>query len=136
MITPTVGRIVLFVPNEVDIMARLDKDQPCAARVAYVWNDRLVNLEVVDHNGLTHVRPSARLLQDDDVPFEGEAYAQWMPYQRAEAAADKASKDAEALSARELAVSRIAFEPINDVKLYLKSVDALANYIQTGHQPA
>ncbi len=88
MITPTIGRRVWYWPSEADCgkphkdpLFYTDKSQACDAGVAYVWNDRMVNLTVADQNGKMHTRTSVRLLQDDDVAGEGEAHAQWMPYQ-------------------------------------------------------
>lgn len=89
MIKPTIGRRVWYWPNAHDLdqtnnpayMVASDHSQPCDAGIAYVWSDTMVNLTVADHNGKMHARCSVRLLQDGDVPREGEACAQWMPYQ-------------------------------------------------------
>lgn len=80
MITPTPGRIVWFTPFSGDAEITSDGTQPLAAIIAYVWNDRLVNLSVIDQNGNHHARTSVQLLQDEDVSYGG-ATAQWMPYQ-------------------------------------------------------
>lgn len=83
MIKPSVGRVVWFTPYTVlpaDFLM-IDAKQPCSASVAYVWNDRLVNLTVSDHYGYTHAFTSVRLLQDDDAKPEGGYFASWMPYQ-------------------------------------------------------
>jgi hypothetical protein len=64
MIKPTVGRVVLYWPSAVQ--AGTDTLQPFAATVAYVWNDRMVNLSVTDHNGKQFGVTSVRLLQDGD----------------------------------------------------------------------
>lgn len=96
MISPTIGRRVWYWPNSQDrgqdergstlsIMRQDDLSQPCDAGVAYVWHDRMVNLTVADQNGVMHSRRSVKLLQDDESPFPGEAYAEWMPYQAAQA---------------------------------------------------
>lgn len=80
MITPTVGRIVLYHPRGEKVATV--NDQPVPAIVTAVWSERCVNLAVFDANG-SHVGPgrtSVRLVQpDDDVP-EG-PYCEWMPYQ-------------------------------------------------------
>lgn len=87
MITPTPGRVVWYVPapTESSNFCKPGNDDPCAAIVARVWGDRMVNLTVFDANGLTHSRTSVQLLQDDDTP-NGPSYAMWMPYQKGQAA--------------------------------------------------
>jgi hypothetical protein len=64
-IIPTVGRVMWFTPSTVhpgpDFLTN-DPKQPCAAMVAYVWNDRLVNLTVSDH-GKAFNMTSVQLLQ-------------------------------------------------------------------------
>lgn len=83
MIKPTVGRVVLYHPHGQTDSAWLSPgDQPLAALVAYVWNERLVNLVVFTANGVPLGKTSVRLLQDDDKPYEGSAYCEWMPYQK------------------------------------------------------
>lgn len=95
MIHPSIGRVVWYHPGPND-PAPLDSTQPFAATVCHVWNDRLVNLSVADHNGLVFGRSSVRLAQDDDAI---EQYmAQWMPYQVGQAAKAEAA-EAEAASA-------------------------------------
>jgi len=92
MITPTIGRRVWYHPSAFDVdqqnnsnyLVASDPTQPLDAGIAYVWNDRMVNLTVADQNGNMRSRTSVRLLQDDEQPNEGEAYAQWMPYQVAQ----------------------------------------------------
>lgn len=88
MITPTNGRQVWFYPNGFFKHNFDHYDQPLAATVVHVWNDRMVNLQVLDANGKAHQFTSVQLLQDDDVaPKHGLTYAGWMPYQKAQAAA-------------------------------------------------
>lgn len=85
MIKPTVGRVVWYRPSEEDLVSMTTfhdvPAQPLAAIVAYVWNDRLVNLTVSDHNGATQQRTSVPLVQEGDTPFAGGRYCEWMPYQ-------------------------------------------------------
>jgi hypothetical protein len=59
--------------------------QPMAATVVYVWNDRLVNLQVLDHAGSAHSPTSVPLLQDEDARPDG-YFCEWMPYQKGQAA--------------------------------------------------
>ena len=90
MIKPSVGRVVWFKPGAWDAKnLAFNDDQPLAALVTYVWNDRLVNLVVFDANGQGQGRTSVPLIQDDDVVPEG-FYAQWMPYQKGQAAKTEA----------------------------------------------
>jgi hypothetical protein len=86
MIQPTVGRVVWYWPGPKDNdMATTISGwpQPFKADVVYVHDDRLVNLMVVDHSGTPHARRTVRLLQDDDAKPDNEAFAVWMPYQKA-----------------------------------------------------
>lgn len=85
MITPTIGRVVWFTPSTSDIALKAT-DQKLAALVTYVWSDRCVNLAVFDANGGLHSRQSVYLIQDDESPNEGGYYAEWMPYQKQQAA--------------------------------------------------
>ena len=85
MISPTVGRVVNFVPARESRVANWP-GQPNVALIAYVWNDRMVNLACFDANGVHYAETSVRLLQDDDHrPWDGR-YAYWMDYQKWQAA--------------------------------------------------
>lgn len=91
MIQPTIGRVVWYHPRPGEIgLAVNDGSTPCAAIVAYVWNDRMVNLTVCDHNGQAQSRTSVRLLQDGEPPMPGTAYCEWMPFQKGQAAKTEA----------------------------------------------
>jgi hypothetical protein len=103
MIEPTNGRIVWYTPykNELaesrGMATQRDKDGniiPLAAQICAVWGPRCVNLLVTDCNGKTFAVTSQSLLQDDDVGNEHGGFAQWMPYQKGQAA------KAEALEAK------------------------------------
>ncbi|MEW5745256.1 MAG: hypothetical protein AB1805_07470 [Nitrospirota bacterium] len=85
MITPTVGRVVLFTPAKSDFMATIDR-QPCAAIIAAVHSDTCVNLAVFDANGAHHSRTSVPLIQDGAPKPEAGDYCEWMPYQKGQAA--------------------------------------------------
>lgn len=98
-ITPTVGRIVLYrkSTNDTDLASR--GNQPLAAIIAAVWSDTMVNLHVIDANGVGHSRTSVRLLQEDDeITDHNGAFAYWMPYQKGQAA--KNDDDIARLTAR------------------------------------
>ena len=86
VIAPTVGRVVWFTPAA-NGDPRGDVKQPLVALVAYVWNDRLVNLTVFDQNGNSiGGQTSVPLLQGDDPKPELGYFASWMPYQKGQAA--------------------------------------------------
>ncbi len=55
-----------------------------AATVAYVHDDRLINISVVDHSGVQSGITSVRLAQDDEPVEPGMCY--WMDYQKEQAA--------------------------------------------------
>jgi len=78
VIQPTVGRVVWYYPT------KEQDDQPQAALVTYVHDDRLINVGGFDHAGHPFQRTEVQLLQDDDKP-EG-FHAMWMPYQKGQAA--------------------------------------------------
>lgn len=96
MIKPTVGRKVWYRPSAADKAGNFGMaaygDQPLDATVIAVWGDRMVNLSVTDHAGKVFAVTSAALLQDGDEPpkdLNGDnagRYAEWMPYQTAQAA--------------------------------------------------
>lgn len=81
IITPTIGRKVWFRPSYMRSgMSVMNNNQPLDATIVYVWNDRMVNLLVTDHVGITFPLTSVVLLQPGDTPY-GE-YCEWMPYQQ------------------------------------------------------
>jgi hypothetical protein len=86
MIAPTIGRQVWFWPGTFQGGVFVSRgDQPMAATVVYVHTDRLVNLQVIDHDG--HARPIAEVQlrqPDDHVPQT--QFCEWMPYQKGQAA--------------------------------------------------
>lgn len=96
-ITPTTGRVVQFyhtdlasLPHEFHQGVTPEEGRPYgpyAATVAWVWNDRCVNLGVHDAIGRVHPITNVRLLQEgDELPPENQQWAQWMPYQLGQAA--------------------------------------------------
>lgn len=91
IITPTIGRRVWYWPSDVQVNSlgfnASDRSQPCDAGVVYVHSDTLVNLAVTDHNCTLHQCRNVRLLQEgDERPEVGSAaFAEWMPYQAAQA---------------------------------------------------
>lgn len=91
MISPTIGRVVWFHPSTSDALMG-GSNQPLAALVTYVHGDRCVNLAAFDVNGCLYSRCSVLLLQDDDVAPENGYYAEWMPFQKGQAAKQEEAK--------------------------------------------
>ena len=83
MIKPTVGRVVHYHPAPGEMTAATG--QPLAAIITCVWSDTCVNLVVFDANGLPHSKTSQLLVQDGEVKPDC-CYAEWMPYQKGQAA--------------------------------------------------
>lgn len=85
MITPTVGRVILvnrFTPELTPV-----SDQPEPALITYVHNDRSINVGGFSTNGHPFSLTNLQLLQSgDDYPAQGDSYAEWMEYQRVQAA--------------------------------------------------
>jgi hypothetical protein len=90
MIKPTVGRVVWFFgglkddENYRDI--RHPGREPLAAIVTHVWNDKMVNLAVFDMDGRSTGKTSVRLLQEGETSSGESFWAEWMPYQKGQAA--------------------------------------------------
>lgn len=89
LITPTIGRVLHFIPTAEYAASRSmvfsDPSQPLAAIITYVHSDTLVNLIVMDQVGTTFDVRSVPLVQGDTLAG-GSFYAQWMPYQKGQAA--------------------------------------------------
>jgi hypothetical protein len=85
VITPTVGRVVWYYPAADDPYVTRDGDQPMSASVAFVHDDRHVNLAVFDHAGLAHAYPKVQLVQEGDAFDPNGARCTWMPYQMGQA---------------------------------------------------
>lgn len=80
VIKPTVGRVVWFWPN-----GKYSGGQPYAATIAYVHNDRCVNIGYLDANGIP-MRATSVFLAQDGEPEPGGWFCEWMPYQKGQAA--------------------------------------------------
>jgi hypothetical protein len=98
VIKPTVGRVVLYWPDGPAM--KEGGQQPHAAIVAFVHDDRKVNLATFDQYGKAGAVTSVVLRQPDDVIATG-AFAEWMPYQISVAA--KQDHLSEALAAADKA---------------------------------
>jgi hypothetical protein len=86
VIHPTQGRQVWFWKNG----SRFGIEQPEAATIAYVHSPRMVNLQVIDHNGEARGETSIPLVQPDDSYDEAIAngqFCEWMPFQKGQARA-------------------------------------------------
>ncbi|SNB69412.1 hypothetical protein SAMN06265338_103214 [Rhodoblastus acidophilus] len=83
MIKPTVGRVVWYRPGPSDFgKLAVNGDQPLAAIVSTVWNDRMVNIAGFDANGMPFNRTSVTLVQEGDAfPAINSGYVEWMPFQ-------------------------------------------------------
>lgn len=80
MISPTIGRVVLVNRPE------NTSGQPEPALICHVWSDTCINVGGFDSNGVPFAITSITLLQDDaPAPGTG-SYAEWMPYQKGQAA--------------------------------------------------
>jgi hypothetical protein len=108
MIVPTVGRVVWFYQN--GLRDTLTEKQPRAAIIAFVHNDRCVNLAVFDRNGKSFGLTSITLIQEgDDAPSKGDlSFCCWMPYQIGQAKAAGARAGAEGDTADSAAVAAAA----------------------------
>ena len=96
MIKPTIGRVVWFHPSSNVAEVGFYPNATCAAIVAYVHSDNMVNLAVFDGNGAVHSKTSVRLIQDTDEAPKGGYYCEWMPYQKGQAAKTEALEKAAA----------------------------------------
>ncbi|MGY3392956.1 hypothetical protein ACVWW6_005547 [Bradyrhizobium sp. USDA 3311] len=94
IISPTVGRNVHYrVASEANAngMTIYNTAQPMVALVTYVHSDSCVNLVVFDHCGNAHPRTSVPI---NNVWEGASAWAEWMPYQKGQAAKTEAAESA------------------------------------------
>jgi hypothetical protein len=78
----TVGRQLWYRPMgyHPNSMCVNSGDQPLACTVLYVWSDRCINADVIDHGGKHHFISSCMVRQPDDEQPQY-SHAEWMPYQ-------------------------------------------------------
>lgn len=97
--SPTIGRRLWYRPSLADLQAGLvqvDADQAFDAGVVHVKDAATVTLHVTDHRGNTSVRVDTHLLADGEAAPELGGYCEWMPYQKAQAAASSPAAPAPA----------------------------------------
>ena len=83
MIKPTIGRVVLYWPPVPT--GGVQRAQPHPALIAHVWNDNCINIGGFDQNGVPFAACSVMLYQGDDSGKPTGQFAEWMPYQKAQA---------------------------------------------------
>ena len=89
MIKPTVGRVVWYRPGPADSNICAGGDQPLAALIAHVWSDTCINIGGFDANGQPFSRTYVLLHQDGNERPDN-TFAEWMPYQKGQAAKTEA----------------------------------------------
>jgi len=96
MMEPTVGRKVWYRPFKNELLSPYGMvtagDQPLDATIVAVWGPRCVNLFVIDASGKAFACTSRTLLQDDDPAPKDGGYAEWMPFQKGQAAKTEAAE--------------------------------------------
>lgn len=80
-ISPTVGRVV-WLRNRHEAISR---EQPEVAFITYVHSDSCINVAGFNANGTPIAETSVLLVQDGE-PAPEHVYAEWMPYQKGQAA--------------------------------------------------
>jgi hypothetical protein len=80
VITPTIGRVVLVHRHN------SGSDQREPAFVTYVHDTNRINVCGFTKDGRVFNEQSIQLLQDDDRPEDSGTFAEWMPYQKEQAA--------------------------------------------------
>lgn len=126
MIEPTPGRIVWFYPDVNDGRTlSATGPRPLAAIVARVIHERCVNLTVSREDGTTFGAQNVTLLQDGFTLSDAErAYAEWMPFQKGQAARFEAAKtEAPATAASATAPAPAA--PAADLEPVHAKIDAV-----------
>jgi hypothetical protein len=140
MIKPTVGRIVLYHPHDLD--GGDVNDQPHAAIVAHVHSDRLINLTVFNENGSVYSRQGVTLVQGDEaeagLTVPSSDFAEWMTYQKDQAAKAEAAESPLAKRLDELAHDvDTKFTSLGDwLQPALAGLDARITAIAQQPQPA
>lgn len=80
------GRVVWYMPDDNDrIIGMSYFGSPLAAIVCDVHGDHIINVLVIDGNGVTWPRCRVTFVQEGD-PVPPGRYCRWMPYQLGQAA--------------------------------------------------
>jgi hypothetical protein len=95
MIVPTIGRVVWYWPNRIEDHICVGGDQALPALVCHVWSDTCINIAGFDANGIPFNRTSVLLVQDGNARPD-QHFAEWMPYQKGQAAKTEAAEAAKA----------------------------------------
>lgn len=82
----TNGRVVYFVPHNYPGVTQFIKTIPLTAHVCHVWDNHLVNLDVIDSNGAHHAITSVQFIQPGEEKPDDRHFAHWMDYQVGQAA--------------------------------------------------
>jgi hypothetical protein len=85
-------------PDRWRALCHIDGRQPLAALVAHVINDALVNLAVLDCNGMFHSRTSIPHEQGGEAKPEHGYFCSWIPYHVGQAAKRRNLSKSPALS--------------------------------------
>lgn len=85
MIYPTPGRIVWYHPPATAAYPKIG-NQPHPAMIAHVLENGRINLTVSAPSGDTYAAREVHLLEDGEPAPAGQPYAEWMPYQKGQAA--------------------------------------------------
>jgi hypothetical protein len=73
---PTVGRTVW-----VKVAGESNEIQPRMGQIAFVHDDRCVNLSVTEHSGVQSPAIGVQLAHEGDLVTDGTLYCYWMSYQ-------------------------------------------------------
>jgi hypothetical protein len=137
MIDPTVARLVLFHPAP-DAELPRNGGEPLAGIVVGVNGSRSINVAVFDVRGGHHAFTSVPLLQDDDAAPSDSHYAEWMPYQKGQAANAEAAEGPLAKRLDDMALEVDAkFKSLGDwLQPTLKALDERITAILSAPHPA
>ena len=81
MIKPTIGRVIIIQRGASDA-----QPDGWPALICKVWGDRCINAAGFNEWGTTVSFSSLTLVQEGDTPPDAGPYAEWMPYQKGQAA--------------------------------------------------
>jgi hypothetical protein len=90
-IEPTIGRVVWFWPRTymATDSGNMSVNQPYTAQVCFLYKNGHINVAGYKHDGSPFTALDVTLRQDGDEMPQG-PYAEWMPYQKGQAAKTEA----------------------------------------------